>query len=299
MTTFTETAPGLKLPSQRYVFGEECWSKVGGYQMRYLRAGTGPPLVLVHGLMGYSFSWRHNFEALSRHYTVYAIDLVGIGFSERPPESGLVLNLKSIAQRLLEWMRELKLEQAVLVGTSHGGGIAILMTDLDRKQGSDLIGELILVCSVNPWSRVGRRRTRFFGNRLVATCARRLRPMVLLVKHWALGRMYGDPAKVSAETRAGYDAPLAIPGTMDYLLGIVRFWKPDMDELKDVLERINDMRVLLLWGTKDSAVPLESAYELRKRLPRSELVVLDGVGHLPYEEAPTEFNRAILQYLGH
>jgi len=53
--------------------------------MRYLSAGSGPPLLLVHGLLGYSFSWRFTIPALAQHATVYAIDLLGTGFSDRPP----------------------------------------------------------------------------------------------------------------------------------------------------------------------------------------------------------------------
>jgi pimeloyl-ACP methyl ester carboxylesterase len=52
--------------------------------MRYLRAGSGPPLVLLHGLMGYSFSWRFAIPALAPLRTCYAPDLLGAGFSDRP-----------------------------------------------------------------------------------------------------------------------------------------------------------------------------------------------------------------------
>ena len=60
---------------------EERFVSVDGAQMRYLRAGVGPALVLLHGLMGYSFSWRFSIPALSRHATVYAVDMLGTGFS--------------------------------------------------------------------------------------------------------------------------------------------------------------------------------------------------------------------------
>ena len=55
-----------------------------GARMRYLRAGSGPALVLLHGLLGYSFSWRYTMPALAPYATVYAPDMMGAGFSDRP-----------------------------------------------------------------------------------------------------------------------------------------------------------------------------------------------------------------------
>jgi pimeloyl-ACP methyl ester carboxylesterase len=159
------------------------------------------------------------------------------------------------------------------------------------------INRLVLVAPVNPWSRMGRKRTRFFGNPFGAFCLRTMGPMLPLVRNWALMRMYGDPSKITANTRAGYDAPLVIPGTLDYLLGIVQHWQTDISELVSVVGRLSGRDVLLVWGEKDAAVPLSSGYELQKHLPGSELKVLRGAGHLPYEESPEEFNATVLQFL--
>ena len=54
---------------------EECWMDFDGARMRYLRAGSGPPLILLHGLLAYSFSWRYTLPALAPYATVYAPDL--------------------------------------------------------------------------------------------------------------------------------------------------------------------------------------------------------------------------------
>mgnify|MGYP003946249201 CR=1 FL=1 len=70
--------------------------------MRYLRAGLGPPLILLHGLLGYSFSWRYTIPALAEQATVYAVDMLGVGFSDRP--AGLDCCLRSCAERLLDYL---------------------------------------------------------------------------------------------------------------------------------------------------------------------------------------------------
>ena len=64
---------------------QERWSMVDGHRIRYLwGGGSGPALVLVHGLLGYSFSWRYALPALAEKMTVYAVDMPGAGFSDRP-----------------------------------------------------------------------------------------------------------------------------------------------------------------------------------------------------------------------
>lgn len=282
----------------RFIFGEERWADVCGHRMRYLCGGSGPPLLLVHGLMGYSFSWRRNLKELADHYTVYAMDLPGIGFSERPPRGGYEFDLKSIAERLLVWMDSEGMRGADVIGTSHGGGIAMFMADIDQQKATGLVDKLVLVASINPWSKVGRRRTRFFAHRFGAMCMRAFQPSLGLLREWGLRRMYADPRKITEETRAGYDAPLVIRGTVDYLLGIVQYWHEDLAKVEAAMQRISEKRILLLWGAQDRAVPVQSAYEMHKRLPCSDLVVFEGVGHLPYEESPLEFNTTVLQFLG-
>ena len=80
--------PAMKLgeavPPEADIPGvEEHRVSLNGVKWRYLRAGSGPALLLVHGLMGYSWSWRFNMRELAKHFTVYAPDLPGCGFSQR------------------------------------------------------------------------------------------------------------------------------------------------------------------------------------------------------------------------
>src|ERR1700690_328581 len=99
---------------------EECWMDFDGARMRYLRAGSGPPLILLHGLLGYSFSWRYAIPALAQQANVHAVDMLGMGFSDRPP--GLDGTLRGCAERLLRFMDAVGLASCDLLGTSHGGG---------------------------------------------------------------------------------------------------------------------------------------------------------------------------------
>ena len=87
--------------------------------MRYLCGGSGPALVLVHGLLGYSFSWRHALPVLSERATVYAVDMLGVGFSDRPPN--LNCCFRAHAERLLRFLDSVGVTSCDLLGTSHGG----------------------------------------------------------------------------------------------------------------------------------------------------------------------------------
>src|ERR1700693_4625681 len=96
---------------------EESWINLDGGRMRYLGAGSGPPLVLVHGLFGYSFSWRYTIPALAPYATVYAPDMRGAGFSDRP--AGLDHSMRGTARRMLHFVEQLGVSSFDLLGTSH------------------------------------------------------------------------------------------------------------------------------------------------------------------------------------
>src|SRR5260221_3283641 len=81
---------------------EDCWMELDGARMRYLRAGSGPALILLHGLLGYSFSWRFTIPALARYATVYAPDMLGAGFSDRP--TGLDHSMCATVHRCLQFV---------------------------------------------------------------------------------------------------------------------------------------------------------------------------------------------------
>jgi pimeloyl-ACP methyl ester carboxylesterase len=97
---------------------------------------------------------------------------------------------------------------------------------------------------------------------------------------------------------AGYDAGVLQPGTLPYLMGIMRCWHSDLHELENTYRHLAGVPLLLLWGDRDQAVPVTSAAGVRQAAPHAELVVLPGVGHLPQEEAPEEFHRVVLDFFG-
>jgi len=286
-------APGLSEGA------EECWMDFDGARMRYLRAGSGRALIPLHGLLGYSFSWRYTLPALAPYATVYAPDLLGAGFSDRP--LGIDHSMRGTARRVLRFVEKLGLESFDLLGTSRGGAVAMAAAAecMSDKDYMPRLRRLVLVCPVNPYSSHGKRLAPFFGTRLGAALFRAgmgISRMQFLFPYWH-GRLYADRSKIPPGTLEGYKAPLAIPGLFEHGLSIVRTWTADLRELQALLPKLASIPTLLMWGSKDPAVYVSSMQLLARHFTNVQSVVFPGVGHLPYEECPEEFNRALIDFL--
>jgi pimeloyl-ACP methyl ester carboxylesterase len=294
--------PGTPMPPSGVVV-EECWLDLPDGRMRYLKAGSGPPLILVHGLMGYSFSWRFTIPALSSHATVYAIDNLGAGLS--PAHDGINDTVRATAERVLQFANALGIEHFDLLGTSHGGAVAIMVAAIceerrhERRaeQKDSRLKRLILVASVNPWSSHGRRLAPFIGSAFGTWIFRNTFVRWPSLHDVGLRRMFGDASKIPPDSLHGYRIPIVENHAFDHGLRIVRNWTADLAQMERALPTIRDYPTLLMWGTKDSAVYFSSAEPLRRNFRNVRLVAFEGVGHLPYEEAPEEFNRALIEFL--
>ena len=285
----TETGLDAALPPARP--WEECWTVLDGHRVRYLRRGSGPALLLLHGMLGYSFSWRHAIPALSGKSTVYAVDMPGVGFSDRPPN--LDHSFRAHAQRLLHFLDSVGVASCDLLGTSHGGAVAMMAAALAPER----VRSLTLVAPVNPWSAHGRRLAPFASSRPVSWLVLKFAPTLEIAHRIALRRLFGDRSCILPGTLAGYSAPFKIPGTINYGLGALSSWNRDLDDLESVLPRIAHVPALLLWGSKDRAVDPASAERLRQQFTDCRLLMFNGVGHLPYEETPEKFNSAVAEFL--
>jgi len=291
-----------QVPEEKFVpevVVEEHWLELAGGRMRYLKAGSGRVLILIHGLMGYSFSWRFTIPAVVPYATVYAIDNLGAGSSTA--NEGMDCSLRATAERVLEFADALRITDFDLLGTSHGGGVAIMVAAVcaeRRAERSDRrLQRLVLVAPVNPWSQHGKRLAPFlgspFGSRLLLNTIERWRSLDYL---W-LRRLFGDGSKIPSDSIEGYRMPVIKNHAFRHAGRIVKNWTADLAELEAALPKIRDYPTLLMWGTRDRAVHFQSAEPLRRNFRDARLVAFQGVGHLPYEEAPEDFNRALVGFL--
>jgi pimeloyl-ACP methyl ester carboxylesterase len=150
---------------------------------------------------------------------------------------------------------------------------------------------------VNPWSLMGSGMAAFLSNPLVAPIFLTVAPFLKFAHGYMLRRIYGDVKRIRPGTLEGYSAPFRMPGAFRYGLSVLRTWPQDLRELESVLPRITHIPTLIMWGGLDNAVDPSSAEKLRQQFQNSRLVMLEGVGHLPYEEVPDEFNRTVKKFL--
>jgi pimeloyl-ACP methyl ester carboxylesterase len=270
---------------------EEGYVTVNGARLHFHRAGTGRPLLLLHGLVGSAKNWRQNIHFLAQSAEVYAVDLLNMGESERIP--GLDSSLEATADRVAACMDAFGLVDADIAGHSHGGAVAMMLAARHPKR----VRRLVLFAPANPYCDLGRHLISFYRTSYGTWFAKQIPWLPRSLKAMALSRMYGNPARVATDALDGYTDGLGIPGTIDHILSIVRGWSSDMGQLREALVNLAEMPTLLIWGDCDRTVGLASAEQLRLTLRQSSLVVLPGVGHIPFEEMPEVCNDAVREWL--
>jgi len=271
---------------------EERWASVAGGRSRYLTGGSGPSLVLVHGIAASSFSYRLNCSELTKQFRLFVPDLTNVGYSDRIP--GLDGSLRATASRLLEFLDQAGIDKADILGSSHGGAMVMELAALAPAR----FRRMILVSPANPFANRYHRVLKFYLSRAGGMFMRLVPFLPGRLWDYGIGRMYGDSTRMAGGTGIGHARPLRIPGTMPYLLSSLKTFSEDIEDLRLKLPAIARIPTLLIWGDRDPVVEFRSAHPLQQAL-RAELVVLPGVGHLPYEECPVAFNRALLDYLRH
>jgi pimeloyl-ACP methyl ester carboxylesterase len=287
----------LVVPTIAQVPGvEDCTVVINGIRWHYLHAGTGPALLVVHGFMAYSFSWRFVIKGLAEHYSVYAVDLPNCGFSQR--SASLPGTLVSDAEHLLEFVDHLGIKQFNVLGTSRGGGATIALAGLLAERGMlHRIRKIVLSAPITPWMRYGLGRIRLLrsqvGRVYVVHLARRF-PFILEDFFY---KLYVDSASIPPDSLLGYQAGLEPAGSFEHLWNILRSWMNDLKLVGAALPLVESVPALLLWGDRDRAVYPPSAHELHRRWTNSAVTMMKNIGHMPYEEVPDEFNRIVLDFL--
>ena len=270
---------------------EKHWVQVDGHRMHCLKAGFGPDLILVHGLLGTASAWDPVIPRLAAESTVYAVDALGLGESDRVP--GIDATLDAQAGRLVALMDQSGIRSADFLATSHGGAVALTLAA--RYPGR--VKNLLLHAPANPYSQLGDPLINFYLTGLGTWFAHRIATLPEPMQALALGRMYGDPSQLRDGSLGKYIGSLRVPGTVNYVLSILSTWFADMAKLRTDLEHVRQFPALLLWGDRDRAVSIESGQRLRRCFDEVEFQVLPGTGHLPYEECPEALSRLVNSFL--
>ncbi|MFD7997918.1 alpha/beta fold hydrolase [Streptomyces mirabilis] len=260
---------------------------VHGYRRAYRVAGEGPALVLIHGIGDSSATWADLIPDLARSHTVIAPDLLGHGSSDKPRAD---YSVAAYANGVRDLLTTLDIESATLVGHSLGGGVAMQFA----YQFPERTERLILVSAggvggeVNPVLRA----VSLPGAHLMLS-ALRLPGMRLQVGVFLrLMRLL--------DTDLGQDAPEllnlvdALPDATSRsafirTLRAVVDWRGQAVTMLDRCYLTEGMPTMLLWGDRDSVVPVRHAYGAHQAMPGSRLEIFEGAGHFPFHSDPARF----------
>ncbi len=254
---------------------------IRGFRIGFERKGEGPPLVLLHGALSDSRAWRRQLDGLSNEFTVVAWDAPGCGRSSDPPES---FRLADYADCLAAFIDEIGIERPHLLGLSFGGGLALEF----YGRYPEVPRTLILASAYAGWA--GSLSAEEVERRLEEGLKQSNRSPEEVVATW-LPTMFSSsvPAEIVEET-AAMMADFHPSGMRAMLRAFAEA------DLRDVLPRI-EVPTLLLYGEYDQRSPLSVAQELHARIPKSNMVVIPGVGHDSSTEAPEIFNAEVRRFL--
>jgi 4,5:9,10-diseco-3-hydroxy-5,9,17-trioxoandrosta-1(10),2-diene-4-oate hydrolase len=277
---------------------------IDGVNLHYFCGGSGPPLVLVHGLgSSAAVEFYYNLEPLAKHHRVFAIDLPGFGRSDKPV---LEYTIDLFVRAVSDLMACEGIERSAVMGVSMGGRVALGLA-LDSP---DKVERLVLVDALG----VGAPRrvlaysillTRGLGELTLRGTARALRQMNPAVIRRFWGWYLKRPNRVdtlwSNERILNHGTLLA---TREYRAAYLSALRSiaGMRQLRDgvVVEgRLAELRMptLLIWGAHDHIFPASHAQAAKDRIPNARLEVFGDSGHTPQMEEPERFNRLVLEFL--
>ena len=266
-----------------------------GYERSYLRAGSGPVVVLVHGIGESSATWAEVVPRLARTHTVIAPDLLGHGLSDKPRAD---YSLGGFANGLRDLLIVLGVDTATVVGHSLGGGIALQFA----YQHPTMCERLVLVASgglgteVSPLLRLAALPGGGLGLRASLLPPVRV-PTSLAVRAAArLGWLCPAEADGMLEAWQG----LRDSGTRRAFLRTLRSVVDGHGQSvtgRDRLYLATELPTLVVWGGRDHVLPVAHAMAVEELLPGSRLELLPDAGHMPHRSDPDLFVELLREFL--
>jgi pimeloyl-ACP methyl ester carboxylesterase len=270
---------------------------VHGHRRAFVRAGSGPPLLLLHGVGNSAQTWAGVLDRLAASHTVIAPDLLGHGSSDKPRGD---YSIAGYANGMRDLLSVLGVEQVTVVGHSLGGGIALQFA----YQFPELVQRLVLVGSggLGPDLSAGLRMATLPGSEAVLTALAAvsggLRTGLRVVE--GAGSVLGwkrmsDLAEAAEAILALRDVE-ARRAFLRTLRGVVDSHGQAVTAL-DRLYLANSVPMLVVWGSRDPIVPAAHAETVQSLVPTARVEVFEGAGHWPHLDDPERFCTVLLDFL--
>jgi pimeloyl-ACP methyl ester carboxylesterase len=255
--------------------------EVEDFRIAYRRAGTGPPLVLLHGILQDSRAWQRQIDALSDEFTVVAWDAPGCGQSSDPPET---FRLPDFADCLAAFVDALGLARPHVLGLSLGGALALELYRRHRR----IPRTLVLAGAYAGWA--GSLPVELVGQRLQQAIREADLPPDQFVPGWLPGLLTDSAPAEMVDEVVALMSEFHPVGYRTMAHGMAE------SDLREVLPLIA-VPTLLLYGDVDRRSPLLVGQDLHARIPGSVLRVLRATGHLSNVEAADRFNAEVRRFL--
>ena len=266
-----------------------------GHRVEYRSAGSGPPVVLIHGMVNSSRHWEGVALRLARDYTVVAPDLIGHGDSATPRGD---YSLGAHAAAIRDLLATIGIDRATIVGHSLGGGVAMqfFWQFPERTERLALVSSGGLGHEVSPLLR--------------SAALPGATPALWLAAHprlvaalWELGgrlrrRGIGTGAHVQAVARAL--GPLERPGGRQAFLQTLRSVidiHGQRVSARDRLHLLRDVPTLIAWGERDKTIPLSHGLDTHAAIPGSRFEALSRAAHFPHLEDPDGLAAVLAHFL--
>lgn len=272
-------------PPETFATKNSHFIKLGGKTIHYTVAGSGPALVLVHGFGGSTTAWEKLTTLLTPQYTVYALDLLGFGLSDKPVDASYALPAQ--ADIVCALINTLGLEETVLIGHSMGG---VIVADAATKM-SDRIKGVIMIEPGFYYTPPAFFKHLFFPfNRAMAKM------------------FYSRTGREKSFVGSYYDTSLVTPEMIDELLiarhtpGAVEAMQAMSSDPKayttyeDIAAAVT-CPSLMVWGERGEKTRIREIEASQRLVKGSQLVMVESCGHYVQDEKPEKCAKAILAFL--
>ena len=267
-------------------------AQANGHTIFYTVKGEGKPLLLIHGYGAGMWVWEKQMEILSQFYRVYAVDVIGHGFSDRPK---IPYTPEAYIHFLKDFMEAVGIEKATLIGNSMGGGIAWGTAILFPER----VDRLILIDCVPP-DVLGQVKNESLRTLIAIRDIPFLPYLVISARSkssikWVLKESVSDVKLITPEVAKRQYQISRIQGTTWVLYSTLKHAEEAL-KLKDQFSFIRQP-ALFIWGEKDIIFPPDVGEILHQVITGSKFQLIGKSGHIPMWETPDKVNQAILDFL--
>ena len=258
----------------------------------YKTAGSGQsgvPLIFIHGVGAgsSSFMWRKNFDVLALDFRVYAMDLLGFGFSDKPSTAPYSADL--YVEQITDFIREVTGSPVNIVASSLGAAYAIRVAD----EHPELIKAMVLNAptGVDKLStRPGMSGAAFYGllqSPVLGTSFYNVMASERSIRDYSRKHLFYDHRRVTNRVVANFYATSHQPGAQHAIAAFLSGYLNT--DTRAAFSRLTQ-RVRLVWGKQDQTTPLTHAVSLLEANPNTHLEVFDYCRMMPEQEHPERFN---------